>query len=160
VAAKYGEPYRRKPGISPRLTLLTVDRSKALAELRELSKIKQRGCPLRWRSLPSRKRSRLTLSTTKRHSFTGKLASSGAQVIHAGNSKPAPRAGLFRSRGKKRRQADLLFISSMPRQGQGFDQGCHCHHPEQPPMQPANLQKLDPERYAQLPPSSSTRMRY
>jgi tetratricopeptide (TPR) repeat protein len=139
VAAKYGEPYRGQARYLGATNQLILDRQKAIAELRELS---TSGNALEGDG-----------KFDEAAQLYKELASSGGQVI------PPDTANLrlalvYSKQGKKKEAADLLFnIVDASRKAKG---------PDQLPLTPSGaasdaakeLQKLDPDRYAQLPPEA------
>ncbi len=152
VAAKYGEPYRGQARYLGATNQLILDRQKAIAELRELST-----------SGNAEVATLAKFALAQALEGDGKfdeaaqlykeLASSGGQVI------PPDTANLrlalvYSKQGKKKEAADLLFnIVDASRKAKG---------PDQLPLTPSGaasdaakeLQKLDPDRYAQLPPEA------
>jgi len=152
VAAKYGEPYRTEARYLAATNLLTVDRNKGIAELTELSK----GSNPDVAALAK-------FALAQAYETDGKydeavqlyrdLAASGAQVITPETAN-LRLALVYAKQGKKKEAADLLFnIVDASRKAKGSDQT---------PLPPSGaatdaakeLQKLDPDRYAQLPPEA------
>jgi len=152
VAAKYGEPYRSEARYFAATNMLTVDRAKALAELRELSKSSNADVA----ALAKFALAQALEADTKYDEAAQlyrELASSGAQVITPETAN-LRLALVYSKQGKKKEAADLLFnIVDASRKAKGSDQM---------PLPPSGaatdaaseLQKLDPERYAQLPPEA------
>ena len=149
VAAKYGEPYHSEARYLAATNLLIVDRNKGLAELAELSKINN----VEVAALAK-------FALAQAHEADAKyeeaaqlyreLAGSGSQVVTPETAN-LRLALVYAKQGKKKEASDLLFtIVDASRKAKGSDQL------PLPPSSAAGaaaeeLQKLDPERYAQLP---------
>lgn len=151
VVAKYGEPYHSEARYLAATNLLVVDRNKGIAELVELSKSNN----LEVAALAK-------FALAQAHEVDGKydeaaqlyreLAGSGSQVVTSETAN-LRLALVYAKQGKKKEASDLLFsIVESSRKAKGSDQM------PLPPSAAAGeaaeeLQKLDPERYAQLPES-------
>ena len=152
VAAKYGDPYRTQARYFIATNRLSLDRPKALAELTELTKS----------NIPEV----ATLSKfalAQANESDGKLDEAAqlyAELARANSYVVTPEtanlalAKVYEKQGKKKEAADLLFnIVDASRKAKGTDQM------PLPPSAAARdaateLQKLDPDRYAQLPPEA------
>jgi hypothetical protein len=151
VAAKYGEPYRSEARYLAATNLLVVDRSKGIADLAELS-----------RSNNAEVAALSRFAVAQAYEADGKyeeaaqvyreLAGSGSQVVTSETAN-LRLALVYSKQGKKKEASDLLFsIVEASRKAKGSDQL------PLPPSAAAGeaaeeLQKLDPERYEQLPAS-------
>lgn len=153
VAAKYGDPYRSEALYFIATNRLIVDRPKGIAELSEVS---SKGMP------EIVALAKFALAQTKESD--GKLDEAVGvytdvvklnQLTVTPDSANLRIAKIYEKQGKKKEAADLLFtIVDTSRKAKGKD--------EKPlPTSSAareaatELQKLDPERYAQLPPEPS-----
>lgn len=152
VAAKYGDPYRAESRYFIAANRLAIDREKGISELNELTKSDVEEVS----SL-----SKFALAQAKESD--GKL-DEAAQLYTALAKQNSPTvtaetanlrlAKVYTKQGKKKEAADLLFnIVDASRKAKGSD--------NQPlPTSSAareageELQKLDPDRYAQLPPET------
>lgn len=152
VVAKYGEPYRSEARYLAATNLLSVDRNKGIVELKELSKSSNQDVAVLAK-----------YALAQAHEIDGKyddaaqlyreLAGSGSQVITSETAN-LRLALVYEKQGKKKEAADILFnIVDASRKAKGSDQM---------PLPPSGaatdaakeLQKLDSERYAQLPPEA------
>jgi tetratricopeptide (TPR) repeat protein len=152
VAAKYGEPYRSEARYLAAANQLAIDRNKAIPELQELIKS---GNP----DVSSLARFTLAQAYEAGGSYEEaaqlyrELASSGSQVVTPETAN-LRLALVYAKQGKKKEASDLLFnIVDSSRKAKGSDQL------PVPPSGAATdaakeLQKLDPDRYAQLPPEA------
>jgi tetratricopeptide (TPR) repeat protein len=152
VAAKYGDPYRTEARYFIATNRLSLDRPKAMAELAELGNSKIPEVSIL---------SKFALAQAKE--MEGKLDEAAqiyAELARANSVVVTPEtanlslAKVYEKQGKKKEAADLLFsIVDASRKAKSKDEL---------PLPPsaaareaaAELQKLDPERYAQLPPES------
>jgi tetratricopeptide (TPR) repeat protein len=150
VAAKYGDPYRTEARYFIATNRLSLDRPKALAELSELanSKIPEVATLSKF-ALAQAMESDGKLDEAAQ--IYGELARANSYVVTPETANLAL-AKLYEKQGKKKEAADLLFnIVDASRKAKGKDEM---------PLPPsvaardaaAELQKLDPDRYAQLPP--------
>jgi predicted negative regulator of RcsB-dependent stress response len=152
VAAKYGDPYRTESRYFIASNRLVLDRQKGLSELDELSK------------------SNITeVATLSKFALAQAKASDGkldeaaqlySDIVKQNSPTVTPEtanlrlAKIYEKQGKKKEASDLLFnIVDASRKAKGTD--------NQPlPTSAAareaadELQKLDPDRYAQLPPET------
>jgi hypothetical protein len=151
VAAKYGEPYRSEARYLAATNLLTVDRSKGITELIELSS-----------NSNSEVAALAKFAVAQAQEIDGKydeaarlyreLAGGGSQIVTTETAN-LRLALVYTKQGKKKEASDLLFsIVESSRKAKGSDEL------PLPPSAAAGeaaeeLQKLDPERYAQLPPA-------
>lgn len=150
VAAKYGEPYRAQARYFIASNRLTVDRAKGVTELTELS---NSGVPevaaLSKFALAQARESEGKLDEAAQ--LYSELAKLNGSTISAETAN-LRLAKVYEKQGKKKEAADILFnIVDASRKAKGDDN------------QPApasiaareaadELKKLDPDRYAQLPP--------
>ncbi len=152
VAAKYGDPYKTEARYFIATNRLSLDRPKAISELSEVSNSSVAEVAVL---------SKFALAQAKE--ADGKLDEAAqiyAEVARLNNEiVPAETANLrlakvYEKQGKKKEAADLLFaIVDGSRKQKGKD-GLPL-----PPSAAARdaadeLQKLDPDRYAQLPPEA------
>jgi hypothetical protein len=152
VAAKYGDPYRSEARFFIASNRLTTDRAKGITELTELSNS----------SVPEvAALSKFALAQAKESD--GKLDEAAQLYTDLGKqnsvSVTAETANLqlakvYKKQGKKKEAADVLFnLVDASRKAKGEDN-------KPAPVSAAareaatELQKLDPDRYAQLPPET------
>jgi tetratricopeptide (TPR) repeat protein len=152
VAAKYGEPYRGQAQYLAATNQLTLDRAKGIAELREASKSSNSDV-----AALSKFALAQALEADGKYDeavqlYTG-LVSSGGQIVTPDTAN-FRLALVYSKQGKKKEASDILFkIVDTSRKAKGSDQL---------PVAPSGaaneaakeLQKLDPDRYAQLPPEA------
>ena len=153
VAAKYGEPYRSEARYFIATNLLLVDRAKGLSELTELSKSSNREVATL---------SKFALAQAKE--ADGKYDEAGAlykELAAQNNNVITPEtanlrlAMVYEKQGKKKEAADLLFnIVEAARKAK--DDADNTPLPQSQAAREAaqELQKLDPDRYAQLTPEA------
>jgi predicted negative regulator of RcsB-dependent stress response len=152
VAAKYGDPYRTESRYFIASNLLVLDRQKGLSELDQLSKSNIAEVAAL---------SKFALAQAKESD--GQLDEAAklyTELVRLNSPTVSPDtanlrlAKVYEKQGKKKEAADLLFnIVDSSRKAKGVD--------NQPiPTSAAareaadELQKLDPDRYAQLPPET------
>lgn len=150
VAAKYGEPYRTQAKYLAASNRLIVDRQKGMADLAELAKGTSGEVPaLAKFALAQAKESDGQFDEAAR--LYSELARSNSQAVTAETAN-LRLAKVYQKQGKKKEAADLLFnMVDASRKAKGKDES---------PLSPSaaareaatELQKLDPDRYAQLPP--------
>ena len=152
VAAKYGDPYRSEARFFIASNRLTVDRPKGITELTELSNS----------SIPEvAALSKFALAQTKESDgkldeaaqLYGDLAKQNSSSVTAETAN-LQLAKVYKKLGKKKEASDVLFnLVDASRKAKGEDN-------KPLPVSSAareaatELQKLDPERYAQLPPEA------
>jgi hypothetical protein len=153
VAAKYRDPYRSEARYFIAVNRLVLDRQKGISELNELAKSDvEEVAALSKYALAQAKESdgqfdeaaQLYAALAKQNSPTVTAETANLRL-----------AKVYAKQGKKKEAADLLFnIADASRKAKGSD--------NQPlPVSAAareagqELQKLDPDRYAQLPPEAS-----
>jgi hypothetical protein len=152
VAAKYGDPYRAEARYFIATNQLYVDRTKGISGLIELSRSKNDEVAIL---------SKFALAQAKEGDGNFDEAAQLYKEIAGQNSTIIPPAVAnlrlalaFEKQGKKKEAADLLFtIVDTARKSKSADGT---------PMTPSGavrdatqeLQKLDPDRYAQLPPEA------
>jgi tetratricopeptide (TPR) repeat protein len=152
VAAKYGDPYRAEARYFIATNRLTLDRAKGMAELEEVAKA---GPPevaaLARFALGQAKESDGKLDEAlKDYSDVVKL-NSPTVTQESANLRIAK---VYAKQGKKKEATDLLFnIVDASRKAKGQDNKAL---PVSAAAREAatELQKLDPDRYAQLPPEA------
>jgi tetratricopeptide (TPR) repeat protein len=154
VAAKYGDPYRSESQYFIAANRLVLDRQKGMSELEALTKSKIDEVAAL---------SKFALAQAKEGD--GKLDEAAQLYTDLAKQKSSTvtpetvnlrLAKVYAKQGKKKEAADLLFnIVDASRKAKGSD--------NQPlPVSAAareagdELQKLDPDRYAQLPPDTSS----
>jgi tetratricopeptide (TPR) repeat protein len=152
VAAKYGDPYGTEARYFIATNRFSLDRPKALTELAELGKSRiVEVAALSKFALAQANESDGKLDEAAR--IYGELARLNSEVVTPETANLSL-AKLYQKQGKKKEAADLLFsIVDASRKAKGKDQL------PLPPSAAARdaateLQKLDPDRYAQLPPEA------
>ena len=152
VAAKYGDPYRSEARYFIATNRLSLDRPKALGELTELTKSNiAEVATLSKFALAQAKENDGKLDEGAQ--IYADLARSNSYVVTPETANLAL-AKVYEKQGKKKEAADLLFkIVDASRKAKGSDQM------PLPPSAAARdaateLQKIDPDRYAQLPPEA------
>jgi tetratricopeptide (TPR) repeat protein len=152
VAAKYGDPYRTESQYFIASNRLVLDRQKGLTELEELSKSNiTEVATLSKFALAQAKESDGKLDEAAQ--LYAEIARQNSPAISAETAN-LRLAKVYEKQGKKKEAADLLFnLVDAARKAKGAD--------NQPiPTSAAareaadELQKLDPDRYAQLPPET------
>lgn len=152
VAAKYGDPYRTESRYFIASNRLVLDRQKGLTELEELSKSNiTEVATLSKFALAQAKESDGKLDEAAQ--LYAEIARQNSPAISAETAN-LRLAKVYEKQGKKKEAADLLFnLVDAARKAKGAD--------NQPlPTSAAareaadELQKLDPDRYAQLPPET------
>jgi tetratricopeptide (TPR) repeat protein len=152
VAAKYGDPYRSEAQYFIATSLLYVDREKGISELVELSKSSLSDVATL---------SKFALAQAKEPDGKyDEAAQLYSQLAAQNNDIVTPEtanlrlAMVYQKQGKKKEAADILFqIVDAARKAKDSDGAT-------PPLSAAareasqELQRLDPERFAQLPPES------
>lgn len=154
VAAKYGDPYRAEARFFIASNRLIIDRAKGMTELSELSNSSvPEVASLSKFALAQAKESDGKLDEAAQ--LYSELARQNSTSVTAETAN-LRLAKVYNKLGRKKEAVDLLFnIAEAARKAKGED--------NQPvPISVAareaatELQKLDPERYAQLPPESSS----
>jgi len=154
VAAKYGDPYRSESRYFIASNRLVVDRQKGISELTELqnSKVGEVATLAKF-------------ALAQAHESDGKFDDAARLYTElAKQNSPAVTAEtanlrlakVYEKQGKKKEAADLLFnIVDASRKAKGPD---NLPLPQSSAAREAGdeLQKLDPDRYAQLPPETPT----
>jgi len=153
VAAKYGDPYRTESRYFIASNLLVLDRQKGLAELQQLSNsnIAEVAALSKFALAQAKESDGQFDDAVKLYTELAKLNSPTVSAETAN----LRLAKVYEKQGKKKEAADLLFnIVDASRKAKGAD--------NQPiPTSAAareaadELQKLDPDRYTQLPPEAS-----
>jgi len=152
VAAKYGDPYRSESRYFIASNRLVVDRQKGISELTELqnSKVGEVATLAKF-------------ALAQAHESDGKFDDAARLYTElAKQNSPAVTAEtanlrlakVYEKQGKKKEAADLLFnIVDASRKAKGPD---NLPLPQSSAAREAGdeLQKLDPDRYAQLPPET------
>lgn len=149
VAAKYGEPYKSESRYFIASNRLVVDRQKGISELTELANGSGDVAALSKFALAQANESDGKLDDAAR--LYGELARLNSATVTAETAN-LRLAKVYEKQGKKKEAADLLFnIVDAARKAKGTD--------NQPVPQSSaareaaeELQKLDPDRYGQLPP--------
>lgn len=153
VAAKYGDPYRSESQYFIAANRLVLDRQKGMSELEALTRS---GVD----EVAALSKFALAQAKESDHQFDeaaqlyADLAKQNSPTVTAETAN-LRLAKVYKEQGKKKEAADLLFnIVDASRKAKGSD--------NQPlPVSAAareaadELQKLDPDRYAQLPPEAS-----
>lgn len=152
VAAKYGDPYRTEARFFIAANKLSVDRDKALNELAELSK--------------SRNSDIATLAkfalaqAYENDAKYEEAAQLYRELVSQNSALVTPEtanlrlASVYQKQGKKKEAADILFqIVDASRKAKDTD-GSPLPQSEAARDAAQELQKIDPDRYAQLPPEA------
>lgn len=152
VAAKYGDPYRAEAQYFIATSRLSIDRQKGITELNELSNssIPEVAALARF-ALAQAKESDGKLDEAVQ--LYGELAKLNSSTVTAETANLRI-AKVYEKQGKKKEAADVLFnIVDASRKAKGKDDK---PLPASSAAREAatQLQKLDPDRYAQLPPES------
>lgn len=152
VAAKYGDPYRTESRFFIASNRLVIDRPKGLSELEELSKSNiSEVATLSKFALAQAKESDGKLDEAAQ--LYADIAKLNSPTI-SGETANLRLAKVYEKQGKKKEASDLLFnIVDAARKAKGAD---NQPLPSSAAAREAadELQKLDPERYAQLPPET------
>lgn len=151
VAAKYGDPYRTEARYFIATNLLTLDRDKALAELAELSKSNiTEVATLSKFALAQQKEADRKYDEAAQ--FYAELAAQNSTVVTPETAN-LYLAGVYEKQGKKKEAAELFFnIVDTARKAKDKD-GAPLPQPAAAGAAAEKLQKLDPDRYAQLTPA-------
>jgi tetratricopeptide (TPR) repeat protein len=152
VVAKYGDPYRVEARYFIATNLLYVDREKGISELTELSKSNNRDiATLAKFALAQAKEADGKYDEAAQ--LYSQLASQSSAIISPEMAN-LRLAMVYQKQGKKKEAADILFqIAEAARKAKDADGAT-------PPLSAAareatqELQKLDPDRFAQLPAES------
>jgi predicted negative regulator of RcsB-dependent stress response len=151
VAAKYGDPYKAESRYFIAVNRLVTDRQKGIRELSELSNSSvTEVAALSKFALAQANESDGKLADAAR--LYSELAKLNSPTITAETAN-LRLAKVYEKQGKKKEAADLLFnIVDAARKAKGAD---NLPLPESSAAREAGeeLQKLDPDRYAQLPPA-------
>ena len=154
VAAKYGDPYKSQSRYFIATNRLLLDREKGINELAELSKSDiPEVAALSKFALAQAKESDGKLDEAAQ--FYTELAKLNSQTL-APEAANLRLAKVYEKQGKKKEAADLLFnIVDTARKAKGTDDK---PVPTSGAVREAanELEKLDPARYAQLPPETPT----
>jgi tetratricopeptide (TPR) repeat protein len=154
VAAKYGDPYRSESQYFIASNRLVVDREKGISDLTELqnSKVGEVATLSKF-ALAQAYESDGKLDDAAR--LYTELAKQNSPAVTAETAN-LRLAKVYEKHGKKKEAADLLFnIVDASRKAKGTD---NLPLPQSSAAREAGeeLQKLDPDRYAQLPPETPT----
>ena len=152
VAAKYGDPYRAESRYFIASNRLVVDRQKGISELAELqnSKVGEVGALSKFALAQAYESDGKFDDAAKLYTDLAKL-NSPAVTAEGANLRLAK---VYEKQGKKKEASDLLFnIVDASRKAKGSD---NLPLPQSSAAREASdeLQKLDPERHAQLPPET------
>jgi tetratricopeptide (TPR) repeat protein len=154
VAAKYGDPYKAESRYFIAANRLVLDRQKGIGELTELTN-----------SDVDEVAALSKFALGQAHESDGKLDDAArlyTELVKANNPTVTAEtanlrlAKVYEKQGKKKEAADLLFnIVDASRKAKGAD---NQPLPQSSAAREAadELQKLDPDRYAQLPPETPT----
>ena len=152
VAAKYGDPYRAESQYFIASNRLVVDRQKGISELAELqnSKVGEVAALSKFALAQAYESDGKLDDAAKLYSDLAKL-NSPTVTAESANLRLAK---VYEKQGKKKEAADLLFnIVDASRKAKGSD---NQPLPQSSAAREAGdeLQKLDPDRHAQLPPET------
>lgn len=151
VAAKYGDPYRTEARYFIATNMLYIDRDKGLGELAELSKSNSpEVATLSKFALAQEKEADRKYDEAA--SLYAELAAQNSTVVTADTAN-LWLAGVYEKQGKKKEAADLLFnIVDAARKAKDKD-GAPLPQSAAASAAAEKLQKLDPDRFAQLAPA-------
>ncbi len=154
VAAKYGDPYRSESKYFIASNRLVVDRQKGISELTELqnSKVGEVATLAKFALAQAYESDGKFDDAARLYTELAKQ-NSAAVTAETANLRLAK---VYEKQGKKKDAADLLFnIVDAARKAKGTD---NLPLPQSSAAREAGdeLQKLDPDRYAQLPPETPT----
>jgi predicted negative regulator of RcsB-dependent stress response len=154
VAAKYGDPYRSESKYFIASNRLVVDRQKGISELTELqnSKVGEVATLAKFALAQAYESDGKFDDAARLYTELAKQ-NSAAVTAETANLRLAK---VYEKQGKKKEAADLLFnIVDASRKAKGTD---NLPLPQSSAAREAGdeLQKLDPDRYAQLPPETPT----
>src|SRR5215213_10890593 len=154
VAAKYGDPYRSEARYFIAANRLAVDRQKGISELTELqnSNVGEVAALSKFALAQTYESDGKFDDAARLYTELAKLNST-AVTAETANLRLAK---VYEKQGKKKEAADLLFnIVDASRKAKGTD---NQPLPQSSAAREAAdaLQKLDPDRYAQLPPETPT----
>jgi len=151
VVAKYGDPYRAQARYFIGANLLAIDRTKAMAELAEVSKSGNvEVATLAKFALAQANEADAKLDDAAK--LYSELAALNASVVTA-DSANLRLAGVYEKQGKKKEAAELLFnIVETARKAKDKD-GIALPLSGAARDATDKLQKLDPDRYAKLTPA-------
>src|SRR3569832_1423716 len=152
VAAKYGDPYRSESQYFIASNRLVLDRQKGISELTELqnSKIGEVAALSKFALAQTYESDGKYDDAARLYTELAKL-NSATVTAESANLRLAK---VYEKQGKKKEAADLLFnIVDASRKAKGSD---NRPLPQSSAAREAadELQKLDPDRYAQLPPET------
>jgi hypothetical protein len=153
VAAKYGEPYRTEARYFVATSLLYIDRDRATKELADLSKGSVgEVATLAKFALAQAKEADAKYDEAAQ--LYNELAKQNSAVVTSDTAN-LRLALVYQKQGKKKEPSDILFrIADSARKAKGQD-GTPLPQSGAARDAAQELQKLDPERYAQLTPDSS-----
>jgi tetratricopeptide (TPR) repeat protein len=151
VAAKYGDPYRTEARYFIATNMLYIDRDKGLGELAELSKSNSpEVATLSKFALAQEKEADRKYDEAAQ--LYAELAAQNSTVVTADTAN-LWLAGVYEKQGKKKEAADLLFnIVDAARKAKDKD-GAPLPQSAAASAAAEKLQKIDPDRYAQLAPA-------
>ncbi len=151
VAAKYGDPYRTQARYFIGANLLAIDRTKAMAELAEVSKSGNvEVATLAKFALAQANEADSKLDDAAK--LYSELAALNASVVTA-DSANLRLAGVYEKQGKKKEAADLLFNIVETGRKAKDKEGIELPLSGAARDATDKLQKLDPDRHAKLTPA-------
>jgi hypothetical protein len=151
VMAKYGDPYRTEARYFIATNMISLDRDKALAELAELSKssVDEVATLSRFALAQQKEADRKYDEAAQLYA---ELAKQSSPVVTADTAN-LYLAGVYAKQDKKKEAAELLFnIVDTARKAKDKD-GAPLPQSAAATSAADKLQKLDPDRYAQLTPA-------
>ena len=149
VAAKYGDPYRTEARYFIATNLLLIDRAKGISELTELSKSSDAEvAALSKFALAQAKEADAKYDEAA--SLYRELAAQNSRVVTA-ETASLRLAMVYKQQGKKKEAADLLFSIVDAARKAKDSEGNPATQSQAARDASQELQKLDPDRYAQLP---------
>lgn len=154
VAAKYGDPYRTEARYFIGTSMLAIDRTKAMAELAEVSKsdVPEAATLAKFALAQAYETDSKLDEAAKLYS---ELAAQNATVVTQETANLCL-ARVYEKQGKKKEAADLLFnIVDAARKAKDAD-GTPMPLSAAAREATEKLQKVDPDRYAKLTPEASS----
>jgi len=155
VAAKYGDPYRSEARLFIASNRLSVEREKAISELAELSKSSNRDVATLAKFALAQAREGDGKFDEAAQLYK-ELAGENSVIVTPETAK-LRLALVFHKQGNRKEAADILFeIVDAARKAKDAD-GDVLPQSEAAREASRELQKIDPDRYSQLPPESPGR---
>lgn len=152
VAAKYGDPYRSEARLFIASNRLSVEREKAISELEELTNSGNRDVAILAKFALAQAREGDGKFDEAARLYQDLVSQNS--VVVTPDTANLRLALVFQKQGKKKEAADILFqVADTARKAKDAD-GAALPQSEAAREAAQELQKIDPDRYAQLPPES------